>query len=75
VIPIGKKNEIKKEVLHVLGENSNLLFIGVLTDKGMGVFFNSQKVFLPYSQHNIATSNRDLVNGLYKLMNFCMVQW
>ncbi len=76
VIPIGKKNEIKKEVLHVLGENSNLLFIGVLTNKGMGVFFNSQKVFLPDSQHNIVgTSNRDLVNGLYKLMNFCMVQW
>ncbi len=68
VIPIGKKNEIKEEVLYVPGVNSNLLSVGVLTDKGMGVFFNSQKVFLLDSQPNIVgTGNKDLVNGLYKL--------
>jgi hypothetical protein len=34
----------------------------------MGVFFNSQKVFLLDSQRNIVgTGNKDLVNGLYKL--------
>jgi hypothetical protein len=34
VIPIEKKNEIKDEILYVPGVNSNLLFIGILIDKG-----------------------------------------
>ncbi len=34
VIPIGNNVEIKEEVLYVLGVNSNLLSVGVLTDKG-----------------------------------------
>ncbi len=75
VIPIAKKNEFKKEVLYVFGVNSNLLFSGVLTDKGLGVFFNSQKVFLLDCQQNtVRIGNRELVNGLYKFMNFCVVQ-
>ncbi len=67
MIPVEKKNEIKEEVLYVHGVNSNLLFIGVFIDKGMGMFFNFQKVFLLDSQHNIVgIGNRNLVNGLYK---------
>jgi hypothetical protein len=67
VILVGKKNEIK-EVLYVFSVNSNLLFVGVLTDKGMGMFFNFQKVILLDSQHNIiGIGNRNLLNELYKL--------
>lgn len=34
VIPVGKNVKIKEEVLYVLDVNSNLLYVGVLTDKG-----------------------------------------
>jgi hypothetical protein len=44
--PFGKNNEIKEEVPYVLGVNSNLLYVEVFTNKGLGVFFNSQNVFL-----------------------------
>jgi hypothetical protein len=67
VIPIGKNVEIKEEVLYVLGVNSNLLSVGVLTNKGFRVFFNFENVFLMDSKLNVVeTSNRDTVNGLYK---------
>jgi len=77
VILVGKKNEIKEFFLYVFSVNSNLLFVEVFTDKGMGMFFNFQKVFLLYSQHNIlGIRNKNLVNGytssLY-FMNFCVV--
>jgi hypothetical protein len=45
LIPFGKNNEIKEEVPYVFGVNSNLLYVKVLTDKGLGVFFNSQMSF------------------------------
>jgi hypothetical protein len=65
VIFVGNKNEIKEEVLYVHNVNSNLLFVGVFTDKGMGMFFNFQKVFLLDSQHNIiGIGSRNLVNRL-----------
>jgi len=77
VILVGKKNEIKEKVLYVFSVNSNLLFVEGLTDKGMGMFFNFQKVFLLDSQHNnLGIRNRNLVNSctssLY-FMNFCVV--
>jgi hypothetical protein len=46
LIPFGKNNEIKEKVPYVFGVNSNLLYVKVLIDKGLGVFFNSQNVFL-----------------------------
>jgi len=46
LIPFGKNNEIKEEVPYVFGVNSNLLYVKVLIDKGLGIFFNSQNVFL-----------------------------
>jgi hypothetical protein len=39
VIPIGKNDKIKEEVLYVHDVNSNLLSIGVFTNKGFGIFF------------------------------------
>jgi hypothetical protein len=41
VIPIRKKNVINEEVLYMFGVNSNVLFVEVFTNKGMGVFLNS----------------------------------
>jgi hypothetical protein len=68
---VEKKNEIKEEVLYVHNVNSNLLSVKVLTDKGMVMFFNFQKVFLLNSQHNIiGTGNKNLINRLYKLFIF-----
>jgi hypothetical protein len=68
VIFVEKKNEINEEFFYVHGVNSNLLFVGVLTDNGMVMFFNFQKVFILNSQHNIVgTGNKNLVNRLYKL--------
>jgi hypothetical protein len=46
LIPFGKNNEINEEVPYVLGANSNLLYVEVLIDKELGVFFISQNVFL-----------------------------
>jgi hypothetical protein len=67
MIPIGKNVEIKEEVLYVLGVNSNLLSIGVLTNKGFQMFFNFENVFLIDSKLNVVeTSSRDTANGLYK---------
>jgi hypothetical protein len=52
----------------VIGVNSNLLSIGVVTNKRFGVFFNSKNVFLMDSKHNVVEiGNRDTMNGLYKL--------
>ncbi len=67
VILVGKKNEIKEEVLYVHNVNANLLFVGVFTNKGMGMLFNFQKVSLLDSQHNIVRiGSTNLVNRLYK---------
>jgi len=46
VIPIGKNVKTNEEVLYVPNVNSNLLSIGVLTDKGFRLFFNFENVFL-----------------------------
>jgi hypothetical protein len=46
LIPFGKNNEIKEKVPYVLDVNSNLLYVEILTNKRLGVFFNLQNVFL-----------------------------
>ncbi len=67
MILVGKNVKIKEEILYVPNVNSNLLFVGVLTDKGFGVFFNSENVFLMDLKFNVVkTCSKDTVNGFYK---------
>ncbi len=67
MISIGKNVKIKEEVLYLLDVNSNLLSIGVLTNKGFGIFFYFENVFLMDSKLNVVeTSSQDIMNGLYK---------